>query len=343
VRDASDQTGLPISPLPPLGAMASEIALREVRAVLVDPNANVRNLMRSALWSIGIHDVIPCRYLDEVPEILEEEDVDLILISLDGDSEDACEAVRDIRHNRLGSNPFVVVMAFTWHPDWEVAVPTINAGTDDLVAKPVSVQTLLDRIGNLVFHRKNFVVTMSYVGPDRRSADRQSPDELPTIKVPNTLRYKVTRDEAASADDGAIERAMHTIQTHRVYRIACRLAAGVHQFETDLAAGHGAVSTPKLRELAVLVAMVKDHIAREHLEQLSRIGHSMGEVMDAVLRLETPTVRDLEILRLHGHAVAAAIQEKDEAAALLATALDKAAKLVKRSLHQPMDRREEIQ
>lgn len=310
--------------------------LSEVRAVLVDQNHSVRQLVSGALWSVGIQDVIPCKHVDEINELFEEpeQDVDLILISVDGERENAVAAVRDIRNRRLGRNPFMVIMAVTWDPVWDVAQPTLEAGIDDLIAAPLSAQILTDRIGNLVFNRKNFVVTMNYVGPERRSAGRQGPDDLPGIAVPNGLRYKAVHDEDANATQQTIDEAMHTIHTHRVYRIANQFTAEIKAIE-ELVEGEPdpLITGRKVREAAVLAAMAKQKIDAENLVQLSRIGQSMHEVMEAVSRVEIPTRRHLEILRLHGYAVAAAIQERDEASTLLASVLDQAAALVRRDMH----------
>ena len=313
-----------------------EMDLGAVRAVLVDPNHSVRQLIRSALISVGITDVIPCRHVDEIHDIFEEpeRDIDLILLGIDGERDDAVAAVRDIRNQRLGENPFLVVMTMTWNPEWNIARPTLEAGTDDLIAAPLTTQILMDRIGNLVVNRKDFVVTMDYVGPERRSATRSGPHDLPGIKVPNSLRYKAIHDETANATPRAIRHAMRTVHTHRVYRIANRFASEIHGLE-DMVSRHPGtpIEGRKIREVAVLAAMVKQYIDAENLTQLSRIGDSMSDVMDAVSHIPNPSLRHLEILRLHGHAVAASIQEHDEAAGLLATALDRAADLVKRAVH----------
>lgn len=319
-----------------VGTGMQRVDYGNVKALLVDTNHSVRQLVCSALWSVGIDDVTPCKYVEEVQEILEDEEseVDLVLINIDGERADALAAVRNIRQERLGTNPFLVVMATTWQPEPDVTRPTLEAGPDDLIAAPLSAQILMDRIGNLVHHRKGFVVTMSYVGPERRGGGRQSAEDLPPITVPNTLRYKAIDDEEATAEGGAIERALRTVHTHRVYRVANQLSAEVWRLEETIARSPDRpVSGRKLREIAVLAALAKDQIRSENLEQLAHIGDSLGEVMAAVQRIEAPSRRDLEILRLHGHAIAASIQENDEASALLAGALKKAAGLVERGLH----------
>ena len=50
--------------------------------------------------------------------------------------------------------------------------------------------------------------------------------------------------------------------------------------------------------------------------------------MDGILRAEAPTKRQLEVLRLHGHAVVASVQDQDGAAAIVAQALERAANVI---------------
>ena len=304
-----------------------------VTTLLVDHNHTVRQLVSSALWSVGIRDVIACKHVGEIGGILDtqQREIDLVIMSVDGDQDHALDTVRKIRGAHLGTNPFLVIMAHTWNPSVGVTQPTLESGTDDLIAAPLSAQILIDRIGNLVNNRKKFVVTMSYVGPERRATNRAGTDELPAIGVPNTLRYKVTNDESASAADGAIDRALHAVDTHRVYRVVTMLSDETLKLE-EMAERYPEypISSRKLRQIAVLAAMAKKQIDTKRLVQLSRIGDSMNGVMEKILDNKRPTRRDLEILRLHGQAVAAAILERDEAPKLLAGALNEAAVLVER-------------
>ncbi len=307
-----------------------------VQTLLVDQNHSVRQLIVSALWSVGIRNVIPCKHVGEVDKILgtQQRDIDLVIVNVDGDRDGTLEAVRNIRGARLGSNPFLVIMAHTWNPSVGITQPTLDSGTDDLIVAPLSAQILIDRIGNMVKNRKKFVATMSYMGPERRGSGRPEADELPAIKVPNSLRHKAVNDESASAENGAIERALHTVHTHRVYRVATLLSGETLELEETADRNPDRpISRRKLRQLAVLAAMAKRQIDSKKLVQLSRIGDSMVGVMDTIMDNREPTGRDLEILRLHGQAVAASILERDEAPALLAGALDEAAILVQRQLH----------
>src|SRR3546814_1821103 len=60
-----------------------------------------------------------------------------------------------------------------------------------LLVKPLSTRIILDRIETVALHRKPFVVTSDYIGPDRRKAVARRDSNVPLIEVPNPLREKM--------------------------------------------------------------------------------------------------------------------------------------------------------
>ncbi len=303
-----------------------ELKFDNVRVVLVDQNMSMRRLIRSSLNSIGFSSIVECRDADDLVVTIRTNDPDLIMLDIDAETERMCEIVREVRSGNLGENPFVIVIALTWHPEREVINLTLTAGTDDVVTKPVSASVLSERVSNLARNRREFVVTESYIGPERRSRPEARPGDLPTVKVPNTLREKSTGDKAA-ADAESIQRAKREIKIQRVYRIATQVTAKAAQLGERLAK-NGGQSLPRhhMQDLARLVSATNDDIVREDLQHLMGIGASMVSVMDGILQSSDAASepRQLEILVLHGQAIAASVQDGGEGAKLIEQALEKA-------------------
>jgi DNA-binding response OmpR family regulator len=315
-----------------LPAIANQVNYAGVEVLLLDRDLAMRHLIRSALIGIGFRRVVECRAVQEIPSLVAQRPIDLMLLDLDTDTVQVCDAIRDIRNNRYGLNPFVVVMAMTWTPHRKIIGQTLDAGTDDVMAKPVSAAVLKERVRNLVLFRKDFVVTADYIGPDRRQERRLSTSDLPAIAVPNSLRHKATGDKEAMAEAPQIGEAMRTVRTHRVFRSALNLSAAIHKLQRLAQAGRHADITPlQLNELAAQVTGTTGAIREEGLGKLMPIADSMATVIDAVRAAEEPTPRQFEILRLHALAIAATIQENEQAARLVAEALNKAMALVNRS------------
>jgi hypothetical protein len=60
---------------------------------------------------------------------------------------------------------------------------------DGLLIKPMSANSLKRHLDVIMLDRKPFIVTSSYIGPDRRN-DPSHTSNIPLIDVPNTLKVK---------------------------------------------------------------------------------------------------------------------------------------------------------
>lgn len=308
-----------------------DLKFDNVRVALLDQNMSMRRLIRSSLNSIGFSSITECRNTDDLVAMVRTGEPDMIMIDIDAETERMCEIVRQIRDGNLGENPFVVIIALTWHPEREIINLTLSAGADDVVTKPVSASVLAERVTNLARNRREFVVTESYIGPERRSRPDSRPSDLPTLKVPNTLREKSTGEKVIVTDIEAIQRAKREIKIQRVYRVANQLTAKAMQVRERLAK-NGGQSVPRhhLQELADLVSAANDDIVREDLEHLLGIGSSMVSVMDGIIQSSgaAPEPRQIEILLLHGQAIIASVQDDGGGAKLIERALEKAANTI---------------
>ena len=97
---------------------------------------------------------------------------------------DFCALAQDIRHGRMGDNPFIVLIAISRLSDAADVGPILESGVDDFIMKPVEAELIVGRISAFVNKRKPFVMTPSYVGPSRRSARRNdgSDDQAAPVK-----------------------------------------------------------------------------------------------------------------------------------------------------------------
>jgi len=309
-----------------------QVSYDGVEVLLLDRDLAMRHLIRSALLGIGFRRVVECRAVQEIPALVGQRPIDLMLLDLDTDTAQVCETIRDIRNNRYGLNPFVVVIAMTWTPERKMIAQTLDAGTDDVLAKPVSAAVLKERVRNLVLYRKDFVVTGDYIGPDRRQEARPEGNDLPAIVVPNSLRFKATGDKQAMAEAPQIGEALRAVRTHRVFRSALDLSGAIQKIEQLAHAGrHGEITALELNGIAGQIAGMTGAIRDEGLGKLVPIADSMAAMIDGIRTAEQPTPRQFEILRLHALGIAATIQENDQAATLVGEALNRASALLNRS------------
>lgn len=298
--------------------------------VLIDQQRNVRRLMWSALKQMGFEDVHDCQTLDEALEFLVISSPDLVIVDLDIDHERVCAKISDIRNQVIGHNPFVVIIATTWKPSEDAIRRVLNAGADDIVNKPISMQLLLNRVSNLIRNRKEFVVTTSYVGPDRRSRDRIRNEEsegvaIETMPVPNSLRHKATGDVNAAVNPETIRQAAEALTLQKLRHLTNGIAELAASLERATRARRGG-RRPKraVDELTGLVCQVTEFVEDRNLSNVSQLSRSMRDVMSSILDSAKPAARSFEILRLHSQAIAASLEARDTDSDLAASELNKA-------------------
>ena len=103
----------------------------------------------------------------------------------------------------------------------------------------------------------------------------------------------------------------------------------------NLAAQSTVTKSWDLPSLTAQVTGTTAAIREEGLGKLVPIAESMATIMDAVRTAGEPTPRQFEILRLHALAIAATIQENEQAATLVTEALGKATALLNRPQPRP--------
>src|SRR3546814_12935952 len=104
--------------------------------------------------------------LGELQEAVGTSTPDLVVLDTHMPGGDACAMVQAIRHNQLGSNPFVPIIFTTWEADADVVRRVVDSGADGLPIKPLSPAQLLTRVNRPVSHRKPFNVPRDTIGPD---------------------------------------------------------------------------------------------------------------------------------------------------------------------------------
>jgi hypothetical protein len=153
------------------------------------------------------------------------------------------------------------MIATTWRHSGDLVRNVIESGADDLLIRPLSTGTLRARIQQQVEGRKRFVVTSSYIGPDRRRSG--SREEAPgLIEVPNSLKLKVRDGILSGAPPAAIQQIRRQIERERVEKnafhiaLACRLI-GEHLETPDASYDLG----KELKSLGEIAIDLKQRVA----------------------------------------------------------------------------------
>jgi len=304
----------------------AELKLDGINVVLYDHKHNIRAIVRSTLDGIGFRLIHQCRSPREVRETIERIVPDLLILDLDEDFRAVCDLIHDIRYERLGTNPFLVIIGMSWHPEARLIESALEAGTDDLVRKPVSARLLAERITNLVHNRKDFVATPEYVGPQRARGPGAQADAAHEVVVPNSLREKSTGEGSARIPEKAVKRASQVVNLRRLHGLANEIGGLASEVENALAAGanHDQMREPCQR-IAELCDRFNDLAGASKMPNLVQLAVSLANLTQIVNGVFAPHRRQIEILRLHAQAIAAATRGDVGAINAVASALDEAA------------------
>lgn len=110
-------------------------SMEKVIAFIGDPDDQARRELRQVLTHAGLKQVSSHTNLANLASLLGQVPPDLIMLSSDLDP-GVFDFIRNIRHNKIGTNPFVVIMTVVDADDVEAVKRAMQAGTDDIIIRP---------------------------------------------------------------------------------------------------------------------------------------------------------------------------------------------------------------
>lgn len=280
---------------------------QNVRALVADANPNIRNSIRTPLISAGFEVPESASDVGKLREALSGTDVDLLICDLQLPGEGLYEVVRDIRHGKLGHEPYMVIIGTSAQSGETVVRRAINAGIDDVLLKPLTVSRLLDRIEHIARNRKPFVVTPTYVGPDRRHGDRrpQSKAEAAVMyEAPNPLSQGGASREAIARLREAISHTARIPWEDRLRSVMLRLLGTMEDIVEDLAHhGRTDANADLLRQLVGQIQALQDAVTDQDQDTIRKASEAIATAIDELSRETDPGHADE--IRLLAHLTSA--------------------------------------
>jgi len=233
---------------------------KDVRLVLGDPDPAFGKTVSSAVFPLGLRDISVCidgeRLRDATAATVDVVACDTSLPKLDFRS-----FAQDVRHGKVGQNPFVILIATVLDEAAAKAEHIPECGIDEMIAKPVNPLLLVRRIGMLAKDRKPFVLTPGYVGPSRRAARRNDGSDDAVVAVPNTLRARVVEQKSDGAVDGLVVAGRTTLNQGIAASGVNVIARLVRQLGERQSEGAG---IEEFRRLLGALARMASQVASEH-------------------------------------------------------------------------------
>jgi len=263
-------------------------SFENVRLVIADPSPMVRTGLRGALYSIGFRNISETASFVRLHDLIEQDAVDLLITSSELEDNDTGYLISEMRNQRLGPNPFPVVITLLANAEPDYVKRVIDSGADDLLLTPVQPDQLIMRIEKLTRARKPFVVTHDYTGPDRRTKARAfDTHSAPMLEVPNPLRF---RAEASNLDGTRLSRMIAesaaTLNRIKIERYAVQIEWLVTHIHATIRDGIAADQNTLAPYTSKLTMVATDMVRRMRGTPAESFTGPVEELLNTSKRLE---------------------------------------------------------
>jgi two-component system, chemotaxis family, chemotaxis protein CheY len=142
--------------------------LSNLHILVIDDNPHMRGIVVAILRGAGFTRIKEAsdgaQALDEMRTSIP----DIIVCDLTMDPIDGLEFTKMLRTAPDSPNPYIPIIMMTGHTERSKVTAARDVGVNELVAKPISAKTLLERIVSVIDRPRPFVRAQSYTGPCRR-------------------------------------------------------------------------------------------------------------------------------------------------------------------------------
>ena len=181
--------------------------LVNIHVLVVDDNAHMRSIVVAILRGIGVGTVKEAADGADAFEVMRAGVPDIVIADLNMDPIDGLDFARTVRTAADSPFPFVPIIMMTGHTERSKVEAARDAGINELLAKPISARTLLDRIVAVIDRPRPFIKTSTYVGPCRRRTTskeyegpwRRSTDDVEVEEKKKLEKQKVSEQKNDNA------------------------------------------------------------------------------------------------------------------------------------------------
>jgi two-component system, chemotaxis family, chemotaxis protein CheY len=142
---------------------------KQLRVLVVEPSNYLNSIIRDALENgLSVPPVTLCRSGKDGQGILAETRVNLLLVKVDADCPDGMPLIASIRAGQTRAEQDLPIIGMTAAPTRLIVEQLRDLGVNEILALPLSAKALAERIQSVFEHPRDWIVSATYVGPDRR-------------------------------------------------------------------------------------------------------------------------------------------------------------------------------
>jgi CheY-like chemotaxis protein len=271
--------------------------LKKASVYIGEKNYHHRQQLRDMFLAQGLKQVVCHSTLQSLRDLLHELPPDLLVIGDDFDP-GVYDLVKEIRFQQIGGNPFMLISMLVEPSHTDALDRAIAVGVDDIVIKPVSTERVQERLKLVTFHRRPFIATDGYVGPERKNEDPQI--GVRRIPVLNTLLEKVNGREMdkyalKAAVEGSLSQVIQAQLDSQSFRLGEVCERLVHAYDA------GAVTEDVQNDLLALAEVLRgaSGLADKLKDtQLSGLCLTLADNVTATAdHYDAPSVKEIDLIR----------------------------------------------
>ncbi len=142
--------------------------LGTLRIAVVDDNAAMRGIVRSALGAFGVIHVYEAADVESALNILRAERKGVLICDWKMKPVDGLSLVRTLRDPEQSPCPLLPIIMLTAYAEPSRMKEAGDAGVTEFLVKPFAAEALYSRLQMIVNRPRPFVRTREFFGPDRR-------------------------------------------------------------------------------------------------------------------------------------------------------------------------------
>jgi len=142
--------------------------LSAVRIFVVDDNEFTIALVRSLLTAMRITEIFSCSDPERALAEMKQVKPDIVITDLEMPGKHGLELVHHIRTGEAGVREDVAILVASAYADREQVIKASDAGTNWMVAKPLSFRNLYEGLVRVALDDRPFIRADGYIGPCRR-------------------------------------------------------------------------------------------------------------------------------------------------------------------------------
>ncbi len=140
--------------------------------LLIEDDWSMRALIRDILQAFGAGTIRTATDGASGYQMLRQFSADIIILDWLMQPMSGLEFLKLVRNAPDSPNTYIPTLMLTAYTELERVKECRDAGITEFLAKPITPQTLYNRITRVIEDQRQYVRSETYFGPDRRRADR---------------------------------------------------------------------------------------------------------------------------------------------------------------------------